>query len=281
MAASIPEHFEDDCAMTIESGIITDGRELGQELAHLYLARQPSPPDWWDRLADLDMAYVAQDSLVETFATGGLGTLAGYKAGMTTKMMQQQSGIDTPIAGKVLSANLRQSGAALHRADYFHVGIESELTFILSRDIDAPLGASDDDVLDYIATAHASFEVVDDRNADFSRLTAPRLVAENIWNVGAVLGEGVPLAQLGPIDQLVGRYWENGAEIATGRTSDVLGNPLNVVRWMAEFLLERGSMLRKGQIILTGSITALRFPPERTNCRFEIDGLPPVEVRFP
>lgn len=198
---------------------------------------------------------------------------------MTTRTMQRQSGIDTPIAGKILSAGMMGSGGELHRADYFHVGIESELAFILSRDIDAPLGASDDEVLEFIATAHASFEVVDDRNADFSRFTAPRLVAENIWNVGAVLGDGVPPAQLGPIDKLAGRYSENGVEVAAGRTSDVLGNPLNVVRWLAEFLLERGSMLRKGQIILTGSITTLRYPAEGTDCRFEINGLPPVDVR--
>lgn len=266
--------------MTIEGGITVDGSELGEELARLYLARQPSPPSWWDRLTDLDMAYVAQDAMVQAFSAGGLGTLAGYKAGMTTRAMQQQIGIDTPIIGKMLSANMMRSGAELHGSDYFHVGIESELAFILSRDIDVPLGANDDEVLEFIATAHASFEVVDDRNADYSRLTAPRLVVENIWNVGAVLGEGLPPAQLGPIDKLVGRYSESGVEIATGRASEVLGNPLNVVRWMAELLLERGSMLRKGQIILTGSITALRFPSGGTDCRFEIDGLPPVDVRF-
>ena len=266
--------------MTIEGCRAADGSELGEELARSYLARQPSPPGWWDRLTGLDMAYVAQDSMVSAFAADGLGTLAGYKAGMTTKTMQQQSGIDMPIAGKLLRATIMRSGVRLRRTDYLHVGIESELAFILSRDIDAPLGINDDEVLDHISTAHAAFEVVDDRHADFSRLTASRLVAENIWNVGAVLGEGVQPAQLGPIDQLAGRYFENGVEIAAGRTVDVLGNPLNVVRWMAEFLLGRGSTLRKWQIILTGSITALRFPVEGTDCRFKIDGLPPVETRF-
>jgi len=257
-----------------------DGTELGEELARLYLAREPSPSGWSERLTDLDMAYAAQDAMVQTFAASGQGTLAGYKVGMTAKSMQQLVGIDTPIAGKMLSANMMPSGAQLRRADYLHVGIESELAFVLSRDIDGPLSANDDDVLEYIATAHASFEVVDDRNADFSGLTAARLVAEDIWNVGAVLGEGVPPSGLGPIDSLAGRYSENGVEIATGMTSDVLGNPIHVVRWLAEFLQERGSMLRKGEIILTGSITAMRYPAEGTDCRFEIDGLPPVDVRF-
>ena len=266
--------------MTVKSNMAVDGSELGEELARLYLARQPSPPGWRERLTGLDMAYVAQDAMVQAFAASGQGTLAGYKVGMTTKAMQQLVGIDTPIGGKMLSANMMRSGTELRRADYFHVGIESELAFVPSRDIDAPLGARDDDVLEYIATAHASFEVVDDRNADFSQLAAANLVAENIWNVGAVLGEGVPPSQLGPIDSLAGRYSENGVEIAAGMTSDVLGNPLHVVRWLAEFLLERGSMLRKGEIILTGSITALRFPAEGTDCRFEIDRLPPVNVRI-
>jgi len=266
--------------MTFESNMAVDGNELGEELARLYLARQPSPPGWRERLTGLEMAYDAQDSMVQAFATSGQGTLAGYKVGMTAKSMQQLCGIDTPIGGKMLSANMMRSGAQLRRADYFHLGIESELAFVLSRDIDAPLGASDEHVLEYIATAHASFEVVDDRNADFSQLAAASLVAENIWNVGAVLGEGVPPSQLGPIDSLAGRYSENGVEIAAGMTSDVLGNPLHVMRWLADFLLERGSMLRKGEIIMTGSITAVCFPAVGTNCRFEIDGLPPVDVRI-
>ncbi|MEJ2409894.1 MAG: fumarylacetoacetate hydrolase family protein [Novosphingobium sp.] len=266
--------------MTVESNMAADGHGLGEELARLYLARQLSPPGWRERLTGLDMAYAAQDAMAQTFAANGQGALAGYKVGMTAKSMQQLVGIDTPIAGKMLSANMMRSGAQLRRADYLHLGIESELAFILSRDIDAPLGTDDDKVLEYIATAHAAFEVVDDRNADFSRLTAASLVAENIWNVGAVLGAGVPPSELGPIDRLAGRYSENGVEIATGMTSDVLGNPLHVVRWLADFLLERGSMLRKGEIILTGSITALRFPAEGTACSFRIDGLPPVDVQI-
>ena len=266
--------------MTVESNMAADGNELGEELARLYLARQPSPSGWREGLTGLDMAYVAQDAMVQAFAASGQGTLAGYKVGMTAKSMQQLVGIDMPIGGKMLSANMMPSGAELRTTDYLHLGIESELAFVLSRDIDAPLGADDDDVLEYIATAHASFEVVDDRNADFSQLTAASLVAENIWNVGAVLGEGVPPSQLGPLDSLAGRYLENGVEIAAGMTSDVLGNPLHVVRWLAEFLLKRGSMLHKGEIILTGSITALRSPAEGSECRFEIDSLPPVDVRF-
>ena len=217
--------------------------------------------------------------MVQVFAASGQGKLAGYKVGMTTKAMQQLCGIDTPIGGKMLSANMMRSGAELRTTDYLHLGIESELAFVLSRDIDVPLGADDDDVLECIATAHAAFEVVDDRKADFSRLTAASLVAENIWNVGAVLGDGVPPCRLGPIDALAGRYSENGVEIARGTTTEVLGNPLHVVRWLAEFLRKRGSMLRRGEIILTGSIAALRCPAEGSECRFEIDGLPPVDVR--
>lgn len=266
--------------MTVENDMAVDGTDLGEELARLYLARLPSPTGWQERLTGLDMAYVAQEAMVRAFAASGQGTLAGYKVGMTAKSMQQLVGIDTPIGGKMLSATMMRSGAELRRADYLHVGIESELAFVLSRDIDVLPSTSDDDLLDYIATAHASFEVVDDRHADFSRLTAAGLVAENIWNVGAVLGEGVPPSQLRAIDSLAGRYSENGIEVADGMTSDVLGNPLHVVRWLAEFLLERGSMLRKGEIVLTGSITALRFPPEGTECRFQIDGLPPVDVRI-
>jgi 2-oxo-3-hexenedioate decarboxylase/2-keto-4-pentenoate hydratase len=264
----------------MEVELADQGTRLGAELAQAYLARRPAPAGWRDRLSGLDMAYAAQDAMVEAFSASGQGTVAGYKVGMTTKSMQQLCGIDTPIGGKVLRANILGDDAELRRADYIHLGIESELAFCLSRDIDAPLEGSDEEVLGYVATAHAAFEVVDDRLADFSRLVAAELVAENVWNVGIVLGQGLPPSELGPIDQLGGRYFENGDEIAVGKSSDVLGNPLNVLRWLARFLLERGSKLRAGEVIMTGSIGPLRFPAPGTACRFEIDGLPPVEVRI-
>ncbi|WP_170234945.1 2-keto-4-pentenoate hydratase [Croceicoccus sediminis] len=254
--------------------------ELGEELARLYLAGKPSPPGWREHLTDIDMGYAVQDAIVRALADGGQGPLAGYKAGMTSKTMQQAFGIDSPIAGRVMGANMLSSGAQLRQADHLHLGLESELAFVLSRDIAEPLGDSDDAVLDHIANAHAAFEVVDDRHTDRSVVTAPSLVAENIWNVGAVLGDGVSPSRLGAIDGRAGRYYENGTEIETGSTSDVLGNPLNVVRWLANFQLSRGEMLRKGQTVLTGSITALRFPERETLCRFELDGLPAVEVEI-
>jgi 2-keto-4-pentenoate hydratase len=194
--------------------------------------------------------------------------------------MQRLCGIDTPIGGKILDGNIFRDGASIRRIDYVHLGLESELAFRLARDIDTPFDGSDNDLLGCLASAHAAFEVVDDRHADFSKLVAGELVAENVWNVGAVLGEGVAPSALGPIDQLGGRYFEDGELIAAGSSADVLGNPLNVVRWLAQFLIERGSKLRAGDVILTGSIGPLRFPAEGTACRFEIDGLAPVEVRI-
>lgn len=266
--------------MTIEDSLTAKARELGKELARHYLAREPSPAGWRDRVIGLDMAYAVQDAMVEVFAASGQDAVAGYKVGMTSMSMQQLCSIDMPIGGQVLSKTVLGDGAELRCADYVHLGIESELALCLSRDVDVPLVGSDEDVLGYVAMAHAAFEVVDDRFADFSRLVAAELVAENVWNVGIVLGEGVPPSDMGPIDRLGGRYFEGGIEIAAGSTSDVLGNPLNVVRWLASFLLERGSKLRAGDVIMTGSIGPLRFPVGGTACRFEIDGLPPVGVRI-
>ena len=59
------------------------------------------------------------------------------------------------------------------------------------------------------------------------------------------------------------------------------GNPLNVVRWLSQFLLARGSMLRAGDIVMSGSIVATGFPPAGTACRFALDGLPDVRLRIP
>lgn len=263
-----------------DSNVDGTARKLGQDLAHNYLARRPAPHGWRERVSGIDMAYRTQDALIDTFSASGQGAVAGYKIGMTSERMQQLCGITMPISGKLLRAGIHEDGVVLHRADHIHLGVESELGFIIADDIDRPLDGSDDEVLGLIASAHAAFEVVDDRNADFSCLVASELVAENVWGIGAVLGEGVSPSRLGPIHGLAARYFEDGEEIAAGSTRDVLGNPLNAVRWLAGFLLDRGRKLRAGDLVMTGSIGPLRFPTSAVACRFEIEGLPPVEIRI-
>jgi len=258
----------------------SDEWALGEALARSYLERVPPPDGWRERLCSLDLAYTAQDAAVKVLSSAGKGTVAGYKVGLTSKAMQRLCGIDTPICGCVLSNDIHLNDVELRRDRYMHLGIESELAFRMGRDIDRRVELSDNDVLAAIESMHPAFEIVDDRNANYARLSASEIIAENSWNVGIVLGEGVSPTAVAAIDRIQGQYFENDEEIGGGSSADVLGNPLNVVRWLSQFLLARGSMLRAGDIVMSGSIVVTRFPPAGTACRFVLDGLPAVTLRI-
>jgi 2-keto-4-pentenoate hydratase len=141
---------------------------------------------------DLPTAYAIQALVVAERQARGLGELVGYKCGLTSKVMQEFCGVSESIAGRVLSTTVRTSPAIMAGADFVRLGLESETAVRLGRDVPV-LGEGDDPraLLDCVASVHSAFEVIDDRDADYARLDAPSIVAENSWSRGLVVGEGV------------------------------------------------------------------------------------------
>jgi 2-keto-4-pentenoate hydratase len=125
-----------------------------------------------------------------------------------------------------------------------------------------------------------AFELADDRNADYAQLAARGLdvAADNAWNEGAVLGapvnswRGIDLAALRGVATI------NGAVIGEGRGSDTMGHPLNVVAWIANNLSRRGKTLRRGEIIITGSLVTSKFPVPGDRIGFDAGALGAVEL---
>jgi 2-keto-4-pentenoate hydratase len=126
-----------------------------------------------------------------------------------------------------------------------------------------------------------AFEVADDRGADYATLAtrALELAADNAWNEGAVLGE--PVAEWRRLDlaSLRGRALVNGAEVGEGRGADSMGHPLAALQWVANHLAGRGRALRCGDVVISGSLVASKFPQAGDQLRFEAGELGAVELR--
>ena len=58
------------------------------------------------------------------------------------------------------------------------------------------------------------------------------------------------------------------------------GNPLFVVAWLAGHLGRRGKVLKAGMPVITGSIIETQFPVAGDVLVFEVDDMPPVELRL-
>lgn len=227
-----------------------------------------------EELSDLDSAYGVQRHYVASSI--GSDRVAGYKIGLTSRRMQIMCGIDHPISGAIDRRRILRSGARLNRPDFHHLGLEFEICARLGRDLGGDGRLARREVEDAVDAVCPAIEVIDDRHADYATLHCATLVADNSWNAGAILGEfRPPPADLAGVEGVV---LENGVEIGRGKGSDALGHPFEPLTWLANRLAAAGGMLRKGDIVMTGSIVTTRFPVSAFTYRFEVTGLGVVEV---
>jgi 2-keto-4-pentenoate hydratase len=225
--------------------------------------------------ADLDEAYrIRQD--FETIETTRRGAVAGFKIGLTTPVMQRLCGVDEPCYGAIFAGEVHHRRAELSTADYCRLGIETEIAVQLGEDL--PNGQDPDRVAAAVESAMAAIELLEDLRHDYTRLSAAAMVAGNVWNAGIVLGPPVGDWRRLDLAQSTARLLINGREIGRGRGGDVMGNPLNALAWLADKRASQGMPLRRGQIVMTGSMVPIQFPAAGDHAVVEVAGLGTAEL---
>ncbi len=234
-----------------------------------------------ERPASLAEAYEVQRLLLARFQESGRGAVVGYKVGLTSRAIREMCKTDQPVGGAIFANTVRRSPARIRLADFLHVGLEFELAVELGAPFlpeDAPFTRAD--AADRVAACMPAFELVDDRNADYDRIDALTLVADNAWCDGVVLGprsedwRALDLAQA-PVSLRI-----NDAPPETETTGAAMGHPLNSLAWLANGLASRGEGLEAGMTVMTGSTFATRFPVTGDRFRYEIGGLGTVEAEI-
>ncbi len=245
---------------------------------HLFQAAQagdvgaPLPTDIAP--GDVDTAYKVQDRLQGLWAEAGAGAIAGWKVALTSKVMQELVGVSQPCEGAIFASRVHRGEVALAHAAFVNIGVESEIAVRMARDLPADGGPYDqDNIRDAVAACMAAIEIVDDRAIDYSLIDAPLLIADNSFNAGCVLGEEVTDWQGLDLAALQGRMLINGEVVGEGVGGDALGHPLVPLSWLANNLNHRGTMLRAGDVVLTGSIVATKWLQPGDQMVTEVDGL--------
>jgi 2-keto-4-pentenoate hydratase len=228
-------------------------------------------------IATADEAYAVQREYVRLLIQSRGTKTAGYKIGLTTPRMQAMCGIDSPVAGVILKDRVHVSGARIKTSAYGHVGLEFEIAVRLGKDL-VPAGPTLTiaDVAASVDGVSPAIELIDDRGADYRKLDALSLIADNAWNGGIVLGDFMPaFPDLAAIEAIVS---VDGKIVDHGFGRDVLGHPFHSVAWLAAHLDARGSRLRAGDIVMTGSVVTTKFPDRATHYHYELTGCGAVEL---
>src|SRR5215468_10271153 len=106
--------------------------------------------------------------------------------------MQELTGLNHPCAGAIFNRFLYESPVTIRRSDYVNVAVECEIAMRLSADLpDRGRPHDRQSVAAAVDSCHAGIEIVEDQNADFKKVTARGLIANNAWNGGAAVGPPV------------------------------------------------------------------------------------------
>jgi 2-keto-4-pentenoate hydratase len=254
-----------------------DARQKAERIVRLFRSRQPTevlPAELYP--ADLDEAYAIRDAFETVEEATGRGSIAGYKIGLTTAVMQRLCGIDEPCYGAIFAREVHHRRAALSADDYCRIGVETEIAFELGEDL--PRGADRDRLAETVASAMAAIELIEDLRYDYTRLDAAAMVAANVWNAGVVLGTPVSDWQKLDLARVTAQLSINGRKIGSGDGGDVMGHPLNALAWLADKLSSAGTPLRRGMIVMTGSMVPIQYPAAGDRILVEIAGLGTVEL---
>jgi 2-keto-4-pentenoate hydratase len=247
MAGSMSSHFEFEQA----AARLCDTRQRRARLAKL-------PPDLEPR--DEADAYAIQDALHPCLAADRWGPVVGYKIGCTTRVMQEYLHIPNPCAGGIFDATVQLEHGRFVHADFVRVGVECEIAVLLAEDLRPAHGS-----VDVVAAAGAigacmaAIEIVDDRYVDYGSLGAPTLIADDFFGAGCVLGQAVPGLDPGVLASTRASMRIDDRVVGSGVGTDILGEPLEALVWLANNLAQRGQFLRKGEFVLLGSLVQTQW----------------------
>jgi 2-keto-4-pentenoate hydratase len=228
----------------------------------------------------LGESYEIQNRLVEMLLARQGGQRIGYKIACTSELAQKALGVDGPFYGTLLSCSTHRSGSKLRASNFTVRCTEAEFAFQMGADV--PDGRTYDaaTITEFIGAALPSIEVVDHRYHDWQTVGAPSLLADNAIHGAWVPGE--PYARWREIDfaQHPVSFVINGSRTLTGSGAAVLGNPLNVLAWLANELQRFGGRLRRGDYVTTGVTTDIYLARSGDRLAADFGALGRVEMEF-
>ena len=252
--------------------------QYGDELYDCWRTRRTVAP-LREREPDITLgdAYRIQERFVARRVAAG-ETIVGKKIGATSKPVQDFLGVYQPDFGMLTSGMVYREGDTIDLSTLIQPKAEAELAFVLKADLKGP-GITAMDVIcatDYVLPC---FEIVD------SRITAWNIkiqdtVADNascgVYVLGKTKGDPRRLDIT-----LAGMVLEkNGELFSTGVGAAVQGSPANAVAWLANTLGELGIPFKAGEVILSGSQSALVPVADGDELVCTVGGLGSCRVKF-
>jgi 2-keto-4-pentenoate hydratase len=207
-----------------------------QQIAELPLAVRP---------ANIDQGYDVQDRLVDLLGA----PVIGWKLGVGSAKLKQQSGVGRSIAGRVLGNRRHDPSATVKLSFAAPVTVEFEIAFVLGEDVDHRFTG---DAKSAIAETRVTFELVMARFVDRRSVGWPSFAADDSGFEALIVGDRIDERQIPELlSSLVVSV--DGQEEARAAAGDDATDPYGALADLISIARERKMILPKGSIISTGS----------------------------
>lgn len=263
-----------------EQSMSVNAETLARRLDEAWEGRAPVAPLTETDGLKVEDAYEVQNRWTE-LRLGRGERILGRKIGLTSRVMQEQMGVDEPDYGSLWASRFfpaRAGRAEVPAHTFLQPRMEGEIAFLIGR----PLSGEHVTPQEVLAATEAlapAFEVVDSRIADW-RIKLADTIADNASYGGFVLGpwsRGLREEDLRTLGMLVHK---NGETVAQAVGAAALGGPARAVAWLARKLTSFGVSLNAGDVVLSGALGGATNAGRGDTFVLETHGQPPLTVTF-
>ncbi len=174
----------------------------------------------------MEQAYQCQDAFLKLRENDGDQPF-GYKVGCTSAAIREQFGFDEPIYGRLMTPGKLFEPDSVEARNYDNLAIEPEFVITMKRDL---YGVPESDQELICSNGIHAAQLVGSHTVEASAIH---------WEL-----EGVAV-------------FKNQKLVASGVAADIMGGPLNSLKFLLSHLKSRDQKLAAGEMVIPGSATAL------------------------
>jgi 2-oxo-3-hexenedioate decarboxylase len=222
----------------------------------------------------LEDAYLIQKEYIAKAIEAGDQSV-GWKMGLTSLAKQRSVGVNQPIYGRLLKS-MEMTGEILNLKGLIHPRVEPELAFLVKKELKGP-NVQEQDVWEATGCIAPALEVIDSRYKDFS-FSHMDVVADNASSARFILsGLSLPPGQYN-WDEIDVVMKKNNRVVQEGRSSAVLGHPVQSIIKLVHMLAVSGLGIEPGSWVLTGGMTEAVQVENGDHLSIEFCGLDTMQV---
>jgi len=195
-------------------------------------------------------AYNIQNQLVRKFIQNG-ACIAGYKAGLTSEPAQQKFKAPGPVTG-VLFKDMEITDGHVASKPFSKMMLEVEIGYRLNQDVNKP--TTPEDVKQVVEAILPAIEIPDMNFATFEGLAFTDIIADNVGARAFIVGSPRPVDKVDP-NGVTGQLFLDEKALGPavpGRAA--LGDQWKALSWTLNNVLENGGQIKKGMVVITGSL---------------------------